>query len=91
MVNLTGTGTVALMRTTYRRPRGTEVVHIHTTLLPEAKTRLDEIAARAGVPLWAAAEAAIMSGELDEHGIPTTWNLPRPSSDALPLENRKTA
>lgn len=75
-----------------RRPRGTEVTHLHTSLEPEIKARVDAVVQRTNLPLWKVVEAALTSGDLDEYGIPDTWDLPRPTEDALmDFEDRKTA
>lgn len=84
---------MALMRTTYRRPRGTETVQLHVTLTPEVKARIDAIAVRAEAPLWAVVEAALKAGTEDADGIPVEWNLRNPDAEALPgvEQDRKTA
>lgn len=80
------------MRTTYRRPRGTETVQMHVTVTPEVKALADRYAEAAGAPLWAVVEAAILAGTPDDTGVPAGWEVWTPK-DALPFEDEtsKTA
>ena len=82
------------MSATYRRPRGAETEALNMFVAPDVKRRIEEVAAAAGAPQWAVVEAAIRAGAPTTNGIPQGWDLPAPSTDALPgieQETRKTA
>ena len=81
------------MSPSYRRQRGVDTVALNMFIAPDVKRRIEEVAAATGSPQWAVVEAAIRAGTPAANGVPQEWDLPTPSTDALPgvEETRKTA
>ncbi|MFT4284351.1 MAG: hypothetical protein QM598_05895 [Protaetiibacter sp.] len=58
---------------------------VHWTVEATAKTRMDELADRAGVSQAVFFERMVASIELNESGLPTWW-VPEPRPEELPIE-----
>lgn len=76
------------MASQYRRRRGTPTVALNAFVAPDVKQRLDEVAAAAQMPLWAAIEAAVRAGVPDATGIPVGWQFPSADDEAKEPKTR---